>query len=285
MTSEAYITKQHYSQKTAKGEPLYLSMLIGSGSFMFVISTNNFKNVVELCHVEITHHANAAFNLTEKVSFLVNNYLLHQKKFEKVNLAFLNSEFTMLPEAFSVQQELRPLLEFTTGTEQVKNSLQHHIKNLSFCYTLEPQLLGFFERTFPNASIRHAGAVAINLFFSQHSLLSANLFLTIGDGWMELAAKQNTELLFYNVFNFENNEDILYYLLFTMEQFDLNPLQVKLIIAGQRPVTDELFRNIKKYIKSVGFCILDPSVNLNGDLSELPKHYYFTLLNQHVCEL
>ena len=70
-----------------------------------------------------------------------------------------------------------------------------------------------------------------------------------------------------------------------MEQFNLNPLYVKLAIAGQRGSSDELIKSIKKYIKQVNYCVTDQTINLSGDLSNLPRHYYFTLLNQHACEL
>jgi len=285
MTNEAYITRYYYSEKPANTEAMSLSMLIAPGSFMYSISTNDFKNVVELCHVEITHLANSSFDLTDKISHLVNNYLLPQKKFQKVNVSFLNNDFTMIPEAFAGLQDIKPLLQFAAGTEQVKRSLKHSVKNINFCYTVELELINYFEKIFPNISIRHLGGVSISLFFSQHSLKNANLFLNIADGYIELAAKDRTELLFYNVFAFENNEDVLYYLLFMMEQFQLNPLHVRLSIAAQRNSSDELIQTIKKYIKQVEFCVSDSSLKLNGELSSLPQHYYFTLLNQHLCEL
>ena len=163
MVSEAYFTKYFYSEKTANTEPICLSMLVASGSFMYTISTNNFKNVIELCHVEIPHEANSAFDLIDRLTFLIRNNLLHQKKFEKVNVAFLNNEFTMIPEAFA-SADVKPLLKFTTGIQQLKRSLQHHVNTLNFCFTLEQELINFFEKTFPNVSIRHLGAVSISLF-------------------------------------------------------------------------------------------------------------------------
>ncbi|PBQ34484.1 hypothetical protein CNR22_22780 [Sphingobacteriaceae bacterium] len=285
MTSEAYITKHYYSEKPANGEVLSLSILIGPASFVYAISTQNFKNVIELCHVEITHLANTTFDLTDKISFLVNNYLLHQKKFERVNVSFLNTDFTMLPEAFSQVEDIKPILHFATGVELVKRSLKHSVKNINFCFTVESDLLNYFEKTFPNASLRHQGAVSMSLFFSQHSLKNANLYLNIGDGFIELAAKDKTEVLFYNVFAFENNEDILYYVLFMMEQFNLNPLHVRLSVAAERNANDSVIQSLKKYIRQVEFCVSDASVKLNGELASMPQHYYFTLLNQHLCEL
>ena len=285
MTTEAYITKYYYSEKPVKTEPISLSLVTSANSFMYAISTSSFKNVIELCHVEITHLANSSFDLTERISFLVNNYLLPQKKFEKVNISFLNNDFTIIPEAFDVGLDVKQLLKFSTGVEHIKRSLQHNLKNVHFSYAVELELINYFEKTFPNASIRHAGAVNTALFFSQHSLVNQNLYLNIGDRQIELAAKNQNELLFYNVFNVENNEDILYYLLFTMEQLELNPLHVKLSLTAQKQTSDDLVKSIKKYIKQVDFCINEPSINLQGELSSLPKHFYFTLLNQHLCEL
>lgn len=111
------------------------------------------------------------------------------------------------------------------------------------------------------------------------------MFLSLYSSHIELIVKQGSDLLFYNVFRYQNNEDILYYLLFTMEQFSLNPLYVKLVIASQTGISDELVSNLKKYIKQVSFCVNDASIKMNGDLKSLPGHYYFNLLNQHLCEL
>jgi len=163
--------------------------------------------------------------------------------------------------------------------------LHQALYDVTFCFTPDTELLAQLERTFPNASLRHSGVVSIHLLFSHHTLKSCDIFLNIHDGFIELAAKRKSGLLFYNVFNYSTSEDILYYLLFMMEQFDLDPAFTKLGVAGQRPVTDGLMEQLKKYIHQLVFCAPEPSVRLEGELQQLPAHYYFTLLNQHLCEL
>ncbi|MES2678320.1 MAG: DUF3822 family protein [Bacteroidota bacterium] len=285
MLKEAYITKQFYSEQPFPAGPYCLSMHISDSSFMYAISTSNFQTIVELLHVQFGNAANTAAQLKEQVAFLVQNYFLQRKKFEKVHIAFLNHDFTLVPEAFATESNLRPLLNFSTGNTALRSPATHFIKGIKFLHTVHPELSDYLEKTFVNASVRHAGAINIGLLFSQHSLLESQVFMNVGDGCVELAIKNKTELQFYNVFNFQSNEDILYYLLFTMEQFGLNPLLVKLSLAGQVPVTDELVKSLKKYIKYVSFCVNDPSIVLNGELSQLPQQYYFTLFNQHLCGL
>lgn len=285
MDARAYTTKFQASGKPLPGEKLCASLVISPVSFMYALSTNAYKNVFELTHLTLDKSPTAKGDNAAAVSFLIHNFLLHQKKLDKIHVAILNSEFTMAPEAFALEREIKPLLQFVTGAEQTKRSQKHHLNQLNFFYGIDTELATSIERLFPNVSIRHAGAVNINLLFSHHSLAQANVFLNVSEGFIELAARENKDLLYYNVFSYSNNEDILYYLLFMMEQFNLNPLQVRLAIAGERLAQDELFTSIKKYIKHVSFCVHDKTLHLGEELSTLPGHQYFTLLNQHLCEL
>jgi hypothetical protein len=177
------------------------------------------------------------------------------------------------------------LLQFSIGHDVIKEVRRVELGTISLCYLPDSDLLALLEKTFSNATIRHTAAVNINLLFEQHSLKESNLLLVIGKSVIEIAARHESDLLFYNVFSYETNEDILYYLLFAMEQFNLNPLYVKLAIASERETDDELFKTFKKYIKHVKYCVNDPSILLTNEVAQLPSHYYFTVLNQHVCEL
>ncbi|MBL7933154.1 MAG: DUF3822 family protein [Bacteroidia bacterium] len=285
MDARAYTTKFQASGKSLPGEKLSASLLVTPVSFMYALSTNGYKNVFELAHLTLDKSPNTRGDNASSVSYLIHNFMLHQKKLDKIHVAILNSEFTMAPEAFALDREMKPLLQFVTGAEQNKRSQKHHLNQLDFFYGVDTELATSIERLFPNVSIRHAGAINISLLFSHHTLALANIFLNVSEGFIELAARENKNLLFYNIFSYSTNEDILYYLLFMMEQFNLNPIQVRLAIAGERPVQDELFVSIKKYIKNVNFCVHDKSIHLGEGLSSLPDHHYFTLLNQHLCEL
>lgn len=285
MQTKAYTTKFQAAAKVLPDEKLSASLLVSPVAFTYALSTNHFRNVVEISHQVAQDQTTPNQHLSASVIYLMQNALLHQKKLERIHLAVLSGDFTMVPEAFALERDIKPVLEFSTGQLSAKRAQRHHLQQLDFFYGVDTELATSVERLFPNISIRHAGAVTINLLFSHHSLAQATVFLNVADGYIELAAKQKKDLLFYNVFSYQSNEDILYYLLFMMEQFQLNPLHTHLCLAGERPVQDELFKNIKKYIKQVSFCVPDKSVQVAEELSSLPAHYYFSLLNQHLCEL
>lgn len=251
---------------------------------MYAITADGFNKVIELCEVKMNEDNAPRHTIDERVAFFVEDHRLLQKRFAKTNILLLNGDFTLVPDAYASGLELKSVLKFATGATQVK-MYQHALGGMLFCHNVGQDLGNYLEKHFPNASIRHSGAAAINLLFGQHSLANSDMLLIVNNSVIELLARKGGTLLFYNVYGYETSEDILYYLLFAMEQFQLDPLLVRLSIACQRPVDDELLKSIRKYIKQVSFCLHEPTLELSGELAQLPSHYYFTLLNQHLCEL
>ena len=101
---------------------------------------------------------------------------------------------------------------------------------------------------------------------------------------MELCAKNEKGLLFYNIFNPQSDEDVLYYLLFALEQFSLNPQHLKLALAAEVEANSALITSIKKYVRHLQLVAHSPNLILQDDFATMPSHHYFQLLNQFLCE-
>ena len=284
MVEEAYQVKYFNSQSSAATDLLSLSIFVSEHQFQYAIFKNSFKNIIELADIEFKEAHLPNYQAIDLISIIVNNQFLNQKKFEKVNISVLNNQFTLLPEAFAQDLDHSALLSFANGENNASKSLHHKTKYCFFSYQLPNDWLDFFGKTFPQANIYHASAINVSLLFEQFSLINTELFLNIHQNQIEISAKQNRALLFYNVFSYESKEDILYYLLFTMEQLELNPLLCKLSLASQLETNDELINSLKKYVKHLDFCVMDKSISSETIDNKLPNHFYFTLLNQHLCE-
>lgn len=284
MNSELYITEHYKSEKIADFKEMgNLSLFIDNQLFMFCIFNEDYTAIKELCHIKINSPVKAN-NLSEEIHFLINSYRLTQSNFKHVNICVLNHYFTLTPEAFSFSEGVKSVLQFTGGVNtNLKNSFIHKLDQVNFCYSIPDSLIQLLERSFTNAAIRHAGGVLCELLFSNASLKNCDLLLNFNKGVFELAAKENNLLIYYNVFNYENNEDVLYYLLFMMEQYKLNPLTCRLMVSGQININDELFKAFKKYVKQVNFAVNNKSFSAAFSELNLPDHFFFSLVNQHLC--
>lgn len=281
MIAQLYETRLQIRRQTAEQAPLSLSLSIAADAFSYCLSEERFQQPLEL--LAVSARANEAEAPTaEAFEFFINNNRLINQRFEKIVISVLSPDFTLLPSAFSNGAEAQ-ILDFVNGQNNKKH-LIHHLQGMDLAAGIDQELMATLERHFPGAAIRHAGAVSLNLFFSQHSLTSADLYLNIVGTHMELMARKNSRLLFYNIFSHQSDEDILYYLLFAMEQFGFDPARTQVAVAGDRLTTDPVFTTLTRYVRHLHFCAHDASLSLKGEFARLPSHAYFHLLNQHLCE-
>jgi hypothetical protein len=71
------------------------------------------------------------------------------------------------------------------------------------------------------------------------------------DEQLDLVVTQNGKLILYNSFLVQSPEDILYYILFTAEQLQLNPELFSLQLLGEWPSQEGSFDLLYKYIRHV----------------------------------
>jgi hypothetical protein len=281
MLGDDFKTVQYLGDRAAgtdAGESL--SIVAGPSAFTYAVFDASMKELRELGHVTVQNPADNG--LADVLPSLLDNFGLAGRRFTRVYAALQASRFVLLPEAFA-GEAVKPYLEFGTGAYDIRSALTHHLDGLQLSFEPDP-LTSTIERKFPNALLRHSGAVNISLLLSASALADSDIFLVLGDGRMELCAKRDGALLFYNVFDVRTAEDALYYLLFMMEQFRLDPAVAVLCVAGEIAATDPLMKDIRKYVKRVNPAVTK-GLKRSGELLNLPEHYYFTLLNQHQCEL
>lgn len=285
MVQEAYTLKYFVKEKEADEGSLYLSLFLSQGTCHYAIFNRHSMQLIEMADIHVHDQFVTEQALVDMLAMLVHNQFLDQKKFDKVDICFLNNRFTLIPEAFTEQNDMKGLLSFSSGVDAGFKTAGHKLPYCDFYYATKPEWLDFFGKTFPNANIRHAGAVSIALMFEQQSLNDKDIYLAIHPVQLEIVVKKGKALQFYNVFSYESKEDILYYLLFCMEQWHLNPLLCKMAVAANTETTDDLIRSIRKYVKQVDFVVCDATVLANSRNYQLGQHYYFTVLNQHLCAL
>lgn len=91
------------------------------------------------------------------------------------------------------------------------------------------------------------------------------------------------KLKFFNSFNYTSAEDFIYFLLYVMEQLNLNREEITVKLFGEFEENSSIYQTLYTYIRKVEIGKRPAEVNFSTVLSELPQHYYFNLFNQHLC--
>ena len=81
---------------------------------------------------------------------------------------------------------------------------------------------------------------------------TTKVYAHVGACRFEIIALDNGNLKLYNTFEYNNSEDFIYYLLFTLEQLDYNPEIVDVVLFGNIASEEsELYKIAYKYIRNI----------------------------------
>lgn len=110
--------------------------------------------------------------------------------------------------------------------------------------------------------------------FSDHQIFVHFRFQSV-----QIAVFERRNLLFFNSFKFQHANDALYFILLAYEQFKLNPLELPLTISGNLMEDSEIFRLLRRYVRTIRFAPLPASVQLPQSAVDLPAHYWFDVFS------
>ena len=127
---------------------------------------------------------------------------------------------------------------------------------------------------------KHTSTILIDsVLKKERSSEDTKLYINVSEFSFELIAVKNGELLLYNSFEYSTKEDFIYYILFTLEQLQLNPEIVKVKLSGMIKKDDELYAILYKYIRYVEFVTTDNNFNFDINQKPVTKHNDFVILN------
>ena len=111
----------------------------------------------------------------------------------------------------------------------------------------------FFER-FGSFTFEHTTSVLLRHVMAQNSLKkSAQSMVNLHKDHFDLIIWQGKNLMLCNTYSHQSPEDVLYYVLFAFEQFELDTEQVPLYLAGAVAERDELFTLLYQYVREVSY--------------------------------
>jgi hypothetical protein len=176
------------------------------------------------------------------------------------------------------------MLEFNAGSVADKLVLTDDINtDIKLIYAIEESLKSTLDLIFPNHQLKHSLTILSKLMLVSEELINEQIILSIHSNYIEVVVKQDQKLVLANQFSVKTQEDVLYYVLFIIEQYQLNPVTATITIVGNLDTNSELIISLKKYIKNIHLALGNKSINWTG-VAGTPQHFNYTLINRLFCE-
>ncbi|HDR88599.1 MAG TPA: DUF3822 family protein [Bacteroidetes bacterium] len=264
----------------------HLSIQVCPDGFSFAILDLVRNKYVALRHYDMDPGApeNQYLNQLEKI---IEEDEFLGKEYKSIALLMPAPRFTLVPAPLFQKENLRLYFEFNHPMEELDEMHANRLKNAGayLIYALPSELGNTLIKHFQQAEFFHYGVPLI-----EHPLTAPGnkgrdpqALLHLHHEHMEMVVHGDKKLTFYNAFRFSHPHDVLFFVMYVLEQLKLNPEKTELLISGKIDKTSGIYLLLKQYIKNVGFARPNELFTYSYTFQDSPSHLFVHLLNLYSC--
>ncbi|MBR9915007.1 MAG: DUF3822 family protein [Algicola sp.] len=257
-----------------------LSIQISLNGLSFCI-LNRSNNTIEQLHHKPLDKKSSPFDLLNQLKEVFDTHIDSNQAFDTITCIYQNELSCLVPDAYFDENNLADYLKFNAKilkTDYISyDSLSIDCKNV---YVPLVNINNYIFETFGSFDYKHASTVLIETILQKyHNDNEPTLFVNVNPTSFEIVCMNGDKLIFYNTFEYSTKEDFIYYILFTIEQLELDTETIKTVLSGSINEDDALFGILYKYVRFVE--LMDPKYGFDLskiDLENADRHH-FILLN------
>ncbi|MFD0797124.1 DUF3822 family protein [Maribacter chungangensis] len=190
----------------------------------------------------------------DQLDKLVKKHQLHQKQFDHVTVVHRNTLFGLVPKALFDANSLSDYLKFNTRifpTDSLAyDELEH--QDIINVYVPYANINNYIYDIFGEFTFFHNGTILIQSLLNGYGNQKDTIcYAHVSKNQLDICVVAHKNLLLYNSFLYETKEDFAYYLLFVLEQLELDNDQVPVKLFGAIEEDHAVFKLCRKYIKKI----------------------------------
>ncbi|HAF35354.1 MAG TPA: DUF3822 domain-containing protein [Sphingobacterium sp.] len=205
--------------------------------------------------------------------------------FRFVRVVIPHQTFTFIPKEFFLSENISDYLQFL-GTTDLENTFSYSLDNLNLgaVYQFDGLLLNRWKRLFPDAVILPEFAVVLDRAQERVSIRGSVLGLHfVAENTVDFYLFKNGVFQLYNSFEIHNLDDISYYVLNILTQFNLGDSINKVLLSGEIP-NESYYKRISTYAGDIEILDLKTKVVLADSEIESNLTPYNVLFDSILCE-
>ena len=223
--------------------------------FLFVSVTKARNTVTALEHHEFSEARQPEAITRDLREYFQKNELL-QHPFKKVVLIHENELSSFVPESMFDEDCLPDYLKFNIKILENDFIAYDSIKNHDLVNVYIPYVNAnnFLFEYFGAFEYQHYSSILVSTLLNKAPWKKeACMFVHKHKEHFEIVVLKNRKLLLYNTFTYTAPEDLIYYILFTAEQLDMDPGTFPLYLLGTITEGDAFYEAARTYIRNVVF--------------------------------
>lgn len=257
---------------------LELSIQISLSGLSFCVLNSETNTIEELKHFP-SQSKLTPVTLLDALKHVFNTENTLKKNFNSVQIIHVNSLSTFIPKELFKEEFKADYLKFNTKILSTDFIALDTLKTNESINVYVPyvNINNYIFDHFGDFNYKHYSTVLVEHILQQEkNTLTTKVYVNCSKTHFEIVVTKTGQLILFNTFNYQTKEDFIYYLLFTLEQLNLNPETADIVLLGDINKVNPLYKIAYKYIRNVSFGNRYDNYNYN----ETPQSNYsdFTLI-------
>ncbi|PJA08013.1 MAG: hypothetical protein COX70_04875 [Flavobacteriales bacterium CG_4_10_14_0_2_um_filter_32_8] len=227
------------------------------------------------------------YSLITPLKEIVGTNPLYQKEFRSIQVAFVNNRSTLIPNAIFKADQLASFHQFNFSNQDEDLFYSDQLINLSAhtIYSIPDYIANEFS-TLKNIHFKHfsSSLIEASLLQAKNDKALSLINVHILPASFQIIVIKNQKLELYNSFIYQSSEDFIYYLLFVLDQLNINNDEATVTLTGEVEKNSVIYSMLFKYIKTLNFGNRPANLKFSYILEEIPQHFHYSLFNQFLCE-
>ncbi|MFN3952006.1 MAG: DUF3822 family protein [Thermaurantimonas sp.] len=209
----------------------------------------------------------AVENSPMRINLLENILLTEQPNLlfaEVIKWSFYAETFTIVPENIYEPSHNQHYIKYTCDTKDhaLIAAVYSDVSKAYFIFSIDSEINQFITKFSPSRFRLSNTSVSDRILRTMEITGQAVYVDLLKDGFFILIGNKG-KLLLYNYFKTDTPEDVVYHVLFCMEQFGLNPEKIPVMVSGYISENDANHVILKKFIKNLHFASLPKGVDFH----------------------
>lgn len=252
----------------------HLSVQIGLNGLSFCI-----RNKDEILGIESYEQP------LSQVEDVIRDNVWLSKDYASSNISFTTKKSTLLPSVIYSSENKKELLRLNHRKIEELDILADNISVIDgYCiYGISKAEQDIVSTYLPNSTVKHFCSKYLPHLISENKNFDGQkMIVNVTYNQIVMSVFEHSKLIYYNVFNYENAHDCMYYILFACEQVELNPENIVLEFMGDISKNDDIFNLAYTYVRTVEFS--QRLVAISQNIEQINSHKFYSLIHQHLCE-
>jgi len=218
---------------------------------------------------------------------IIEQRVFLKEKFNKVFIITGGKKYTLMPVPLFEADNARKYLEFVHPLDETDKVNYETINALecNLIYAVPDALISWISYRYRSNQTFHVCGVLIRNFLMRFRGGSPveRIMVNIQTDVLDIIIFNDADLRFCNSFYFSNHNDLLYYLLFVIEQLKINSDESPLYLSGNVELNSELLKLLGAYIRYVDIIPENSDMTVSPSIDQAQLHRFFDLLNVSLC--